>query len=69
MRQGSIIFVASLLASLGNAMPDPTPVFFDAFDSDGWTPAPTAAVQIELAKRQTINDLTVCGYVSGLAGE
>jgi hypothetical protein len=77
MRIFTSILAATSLLGLTSAIPEPTPKKFDAWDSNGWTPAPTGIADGSLAgykhpalfKRQTGNDNTVCGYLDGQAGK
>jgi hypothetical protein len=77
MRIFPSILAATSLLGLTNAIPEPTPKKLNAWDSNGWTPAPTGIADGSLAgfkhpsllKRQAgSDDLSVCGYLDGQAG-
>jgi hypothetical protein len=65
MNLSAFVLVVMLLKGAANAMPSATAAVLNAFDVNGWSPAPTAAVQVDLFKRQGNNDLTICGYLDG----
>jgi hypothetical protein len=77
MRFFTSIIAATSLLGLTSAFPEPTPKKLDAWDSNGWSPAPTVIADGSLAgykhpslfKRQSGNDLSVCGYLDGQAGK
>ena len=77
MRSFTSILAAVPLLGLANAIPEPTPNKLNAWDANGWTPAPTGVADGVLAgykhpalfKRQATSDLSVCGYLDGQPGK
>jgi hypothetical protein len=65
---GCAILAPALSSAAAFAMPEPTHLF--ALAADNWSPAPTAAPQINIFGREAsqANEGNTCGYISGLSG-
>jgi hypothetical protein len=62
------VVISILLYGFTNATPQRTAAKLNAFDGNGWSPAPTAAPRAQLMKRQEGSDLSICGYLDGVSG-